>query len=163
MKTIFPHPILSFVLWLIWLLLNNTFAAGHMLLGAVLATVLPLMTRSFWPDNIRIQHPLSLFKFILIVIWDILLANIEVARLILGKNSSLESKFIEIPLEIQQPISISLLANTISLTPGTVSCDVSEDKKTLIVHALHSPEPSQTIAEIKQRYEQPLKKVFESC
>lgn len=163
MKTIFPHPILSFVLWLIWLLLNNTFAAGHMLLGAVLATVLPLMTLSFWPDNIRIQHPLSLFKFILIVIWDILLANIEVARLILGKNSSLESKFIEIPLEIQQPISISLLANTISLTPGTVSCDVSEDKKTLIVHALHSPEPSQTIAEIKQRYEQPLKKVFESC
>ncbi|WP_130536280.1 Na+/H+ antiporter subunit E [Thiomicrorhabdus indica] len=163
MKTLLPHPILSLVLWLLWLLLNNTFAPGHMLLGAVLAIILPFITRSFWPENIRIQHPLKLLKFILIVLWDILIANIQVARLILGKNDSLKSTFIEIPLEIEQPISISLLANTISLTPGTVSCDVSEDKKTLIVHALHSPNPEETISEIKQRYEQPLKKVFESC
>ena len=163
MKTVLPHPILSIALWLIWLLLNNTFAPGHMLLGAFLAIILPLLTRHFWPENIRIQHPMSLLKFILIVLWDILIANIQVARLILGKNAQLKSKFIEIPLEIKQPISISLLANTISLTPGTVSCDLSEDKQTLIVHALHSPNPEDTVADIKQRYEQPLKRIFESC
>lgn len=163
MKKLLPHPILSAMLWLIWLLLNNTFAAGHMVLGAVLAIVLPLLTRAFWPENIRMQHPVTFLKFIAVVLWDILIANIQVARLIMGNNRTLQSKFIEIPLEVTQPISISLLASTISLTPGTVSCDVSLEGDKLIVHALHSPNPDEDIAEIKQRYEQPLKKVFESC
>ena len=163
MKTLFPHPILSLALWLVWLLLNNTVAPGHMLLGAILAVVIPLLTRPFWEERVCIQNPLTLLKFVAIVLWDIMVANVIVAKLILGNRDNLQPKFLHIPLDIEHPLAVSLLANTISLTPGTVSCDVSEDKKTLIVHGLHEPEPANTIAEIKQRYEQPLKKVFESC
>lgn len=163
MNKFLPHPILSLTLWVVWLLLNNTVAAGHMVLGAVLAIVIPIMTRPFWENRVCIQHPLTLFKFIAVVIWDIMVANVIVAKLILGNKHNLEPKFLYIPLDIEHPLAISLLANTISLTPGTVSCDVSEDKKTLIVHGLHEPQPDETVAEIKQRYEQPLKKVFESC
>lgn len=161
MKRILPRPILSLVLWLVWLLLNNSFSAGQMVLGAVLAILIPMLTVRFWPDNIQIRHPVTLGRFVLVVMWDILVANFQVAKLILGKTESLESKFIRVPLELKQPLSISLLANTISLTPGTVSCDVSADKTYLLVHALHAPDETQTIAEIKQRYEQPLKEVFE--
>lgn len=163
MKRLIPHPILTVVLWLVWLLLNNTMAPGHMLLGAILAIVIPLMTSAFWPEQVCIRHPGTLFKFIGVVMWDIMVANVIVAKLILGNKDNLQPKFLHIPLDISDPLAISLLANTISLTPGTVSCDVSEDRKTLLVHGLHEEDPQATVNEIKQRYEQPLKKVFESC
>jgi len=163
MKKLIPHPILSLALWVIWLLLNNTVAAGHMVLGAILALVIPLLTSGFWPEKVCIRHPVTLFKFIGVVIWDIVVANLIVAKLILGNKDTLQPKFMCIPLDIETPIAISLLANTISLTPGTVSCDVSEDHKTLFVHGLHEEDPEATVKDIKQRYEKPLKKVFESC
>jgi len=163
MKKILPHPILSLSLWLVWLLLNNTVAPGHMLLGAILAIVIPLLTSSFWPEKVCIRHPMTLFKFVMVVLWDIMIANVIVAKLIMGDKNKLKPAFLHIPLDIEHPLAISLLANTISLTPGTVSCDLSEDHKTLLVHGLHEEDPGATIKEIKQRYEQPLKKVFESC
>lgn len=163
MNKFLPHPILSLVLWAVWLLLNNTVSPGHMLLGAILAIVIPILTRPFWENRVCIKHPVTMIKFIAVVLWDIMVANVIVAKLILGNRNNLEPKFMHIPLDIEHPLAVSFLANTISLTPGTVSCDVSEDKKFLIVHGLHEPQPEDTISEIKQRYEQPLKKVFESC
>ncbi|MDX1351799.1 MAG: Na+/H+ antiporter subunit E [Thiomicrorhabdus sp.] len=163
MRKFLPHPILSLVLWFVWLLLNNTVAPGHMVLGAILAIIIPLLTSAFWPEKVCIKQPFTLFKFIFIVLWDIMVANIVVAKLILGNKAKLQPCFLHIPLDLEHSLAISLLANTISLTPGTVSCDLSEDKKTLLVHGLHEEDPQASIAMIKQRYEQPLKKVFESC
>ncbi|MBN2646826.1 MAG: Na+/H+ antiporter subunit E [Thiotrichales bacterium] len=158
-----PHPWLSFTLWLVWLLLNNTINPGHMLLGAILAILLPILTQSFWPESVSLARPKVLAKFLGVVLWDILVANLLVARLILGKKDHLQPAFLSIPLELESPLAISILANTICLTPGTVSCDLSADQKTLLVHALDAKQPQATIDEIKHRYERPLKEIFESC
>ncbi|PLA75329.1 Na+/H+ antiporter subunit E [Hydrogenovibrio sp. SC-1] len=158
-----PHPVLTMVLWIIWLLLNNTLAPGHIVLGFILAVIIPLLTTSFWPEKIILSNPWVIFKFFWVVIWDILIANMVVAKLILGPSRRLKPGFVLIDLEIQHPLGISILANTISLTPGTVSCDVSPDRKQLKVHALHLENEMDTIHEIKQRYETPLIKVFQSC
>lgn len=163
LKKLFPHPFLMLVLWATWLLLNNTLSAGHIVLGFVLATLIPWLTSSFWPEKICLQKPFTLIKFIAVVLWDILVANFTVAKLILGKNDDLHPSFICIDLDITSPIGISLLANTISLTPGTVSCDLSADKRQLLVHGLHVEDIEATINEIKQRYEKPLMEVFASC
>jgi len=163
MDKILPHPILSIILWLFWLLLNNTVAAGHMVLGLVLAIFIPLLMSDFWPEKVRLSAPLTLLKFFTVVLWDILIANIIVARLILGRNKNLQPAFITIDLDIQSPLGISVLANTISLTPGTVSCDLSSDRASLLVHALHVEDIPATIKQIKQRYEAPLKEIFTSC
>lgn len=160
---ILPHPMLTVVLWLIWLLLNNTVSAGHMVLGLFLAITIPLFTAGFWPEKLKIRAPLSLLKFLAAVLWDILIANLLVAKLILGRNASLKPAFFNIELDIQNSIGISILANTISLTPGTVSCDLSTDGKRLLVHALHAEDIKEIVDHIKQRYEAPLIKVFISC
>lgn len=162
-NTILPHPILTVILWLIWLLLNNTVAAGHMVLGLILAVIIPLLTSSFWPEKIKIKAPLVLFKFLGTVLWDILIANLMVSKLILGPNNNLKPAFFNIELDIQNPLGISFLANTISLTPGTVSCDLNADGNSLLVHALHAEDIDSIIEQIKQRYETPLIKVFTSC
>lgn len=160
---IFPHPILSLVLWIIWLLLNNTVAAGHIVLGFFLAIVIPLFSAEFWPEQARIRSPLALLKFLLVVLWDILVANLMVAKLILGSNKQLKPAFFRIQLDLQNALGISVLANTISLTPGTVSCDLSADGSFLLVHALHADNTDEVVKQIKQRYESPLIQVFRLC
>lgn len=160
---LFPHPLLTLVLWSIWLLLNNSLHPGHLVLGFILATLIPWLTSGFWPERVCVKKPLTLLKFLGVFMWDILVANFAVAKLILGRNDSLRPAFITIDLDITSPVGISLLANTISLTPGTVSCDLSMDHRQLLVHGLHIEDVEATIAEIKQRYEKPLMEVFTSC
>lgn len=162
-KKLFPHPFLTLALWVIWLLLNNTVAAGHMVLGFILAVIIPLLTSGFWPEKVCLKKPWVLMRFVLIVLWDILVANIIVAKMILGSKDKLQPAFITVELDIRHPLGIGILANTISLTPGTVSCDLSEDRRYLYVHGLHVEDMNETINEIKQRYEQPLMEVFQSC
>lgn len=158
-----PHPILSITLFLVWLLLNNTVASGHIVLGAILAFLIPIFTSSFWPERVCVRKPFVFLKFLIVVFYDILVANITVAILVLGPNSRLKPRLFRLPLEIEHPLGISVLASTISLTPGTVSCDLSSDKSYLIIHALYLEDKDGGIEEIKSRYEKPLMEVFTKC
>jgi multicomponent K+:H+ antiporter subunit E len=67
------------------------------------------------------------------------------------------------PLRLKTEVAISLLANTISLTPGTVSTYLSADRRCLIIHSLHTLDPDEVLDTIRQRYETPLKEILESC
>ena len=88
---------------------------------------------------------------------------LAVAWLIVGRPQSLRPAFLAVPLALKSDLAIGLLANTICLTPGTVSAQLSEDRCFLLVHALDAADGDAVIADIKRRYEMPLKEVFESC
>jgi multicomponent K+:H+ antiporter subunit E len=162
-NTILPHPILSITLLITWLLLNNTVALGHIILGSILAIAIPWFTQSFWQEKVCLKNPSALFKFICVVLYDIIVSNMTVAKQVLSPNDDLKPAFFEYPVEIQHPLGISILASTISLTPGTVSCDLSEDRTTLIINGLFVDDKTQMINEIKHRYEKPLMEVFTAC
>jgi multicomponent K+:H+ antiporter subunit E len=160
-KRLLPHPVLTPILTIIWLLLTNSIATGQLLLGLVLGWAIPFFTIRFWPDEVTIYQPIKLLQFSLVVLFDILVANFIVARLILGNPDRLSPTFIIVPLDIKSDIAISLLANIISLTPGTVSTLLTEDRTQLVVHALDTDNADALIASIKTRYEAPLKEIFE--
>lgn len=162
LRRIFPHPLLSFFLWVIWLLLNNTTAMGHVVLGGLLAIFIPWLTSSFWPEKIVIKRPWLLIKYILVVLFEIMVANVVVAKLILGRSNKLNPGFIHYELQLKSPVGIGLLANTISLTPGTVSCDLSEDRRFLLIHSLHIDDVATIKADIHRKFERPLKDIFVS-
>jgi multicomponent K+:H+ antiporter subunit E len=157
----FPHPALSGFMLLLWLLLANSVNVGQLLLGSLLAWVIPWFTQGFWPESLRMRKPLVLFKFLALVLWDIVIANLILAMRILGPQSRLQPAFMQVPLDIQEEFTITLLASTISLTPGTVSADLNMEGRYLLVHSLHVTDIDAAIAAIKQRYETPLKEVFE--
>jgi len=159
-KRLLPHPIFSLVLLVVWLLLNNTLSAGHILLGSMIALVLPWATAGFWADQLHLHKPGLALRFLLLVLWDITVANIQVAKLILGPRRRLRPAFVRYPLDIDNDFAITVLAATISLTPGTVSIDVSNDHRTLLVHGLDVDDEAALIAEIKSRYEAPIKEIF---
>lgn len=163
LQRLFPHPLLSLFLLLVWLLLNNTVASGHVVLGAVLGILTPLLTSAFWQETVCVRRPLVLLKFITVVLWDILVANLQVAALMLGSTRKLQPAFMRMELNIRVPLGISILANTICLTPGTVSCEVSADRRYLLIHGLHVKDVDAAIQAIKQRYEQPLMEVLHAC
>lgn len=160
-RRLFPHAALSVAMWILWLLLVNDVTGGHIVLGAILAWAIPYLTQSFWPEAMTLHKPWLALKFMAIVLWDIVIANIQVAWLILGPSKRLQPALMSIPLDVQQDFTITLLANTISLTPGTVSADLTVDRRHLIVHALNVSDIDAAVAQIKQRYEAPLKEIFE--
>lgn len=163
MTRLLPHPILTPVLTVIWLLLNNSIDAGHIVLGLILGWAIPVLTIHFWPETVIIRKPLMLIKYTIVLLFDIIMANFTVARLILGNPDRLQPVFVKLPLDLDSDLAISLLANSITLTPGTLSAQLSEDCSYLLVHALNETDPESLIATIKQRYEHPLKEIFESC
>jgi len=97
-----------------------------------------------------------------VVLWDIVVSNIQVAKLVLfRRGDSLRSQFVVVPLELTSPEAIATLAGTITMTPGTVSVDMSADGRALLVHCLETDDPEGTVAAIKSRYEQRLMRIFQ--
>lgn len=161
MKRWLPQPLLSLNLWVIWLLLANSLAPGQILLGMAIAVAMPLFTVRFWPDRPRLRRPVKVLIYILVLLWDITVANLAVARLILGPTARLRPAFLRLPLDLQDDFAIVVLSSTISLTPGTVSADISPDRRSLLIHVLDVEDPEKTVAQLKNRYERPLQEIFE--
>jgi multicomponent K+:H+ antiporter subunit E len=162
MRRLLPHPILSLMLSALWLLLVNEISFGALLLGLLLGWAVPLYTTRFWPEVVTIRRPLTLLRFLGVVVFDILIANLAVARRVLGPLGEIQPAFIEMELELRTDVAISLLASTVSLTPGTVSAFLSADRRCLVIHSLHTTDPEEVLATIRRRYEAPLKEVLES-
>ena len=156
-----PHPALSVLLVVVWMLLVNEFTFGALFLALVFGVVVPLVTSRFWPDRPKMRFGPDALAYLLIVIFDVIVANFEIAWIILTRrNRDLRSCWLVIPTELRSPEAITVLAGTISLTPGTVSSDISSDGRALLVHALDVAAPVAEVARIKQRYETRLMKVF---
>jgi multicomponent K+:H+ antiporter subunit E len=156
-----PSPIHSLLLFIVWLLLNNTVAPGHLVLATLFAIFIPLLTSGMQDPQPSIRKPLVALRYVLIVLVDIIMANFEVALLVLGPSKKLNPAFVAVPIQIQHELPITILASTVSLTPGTVSAEISEDRQWLYVHVLNLTDKAALIASIKTRYEQPLMEIFE--
>ncbi|MFG1280048.1 Na+/H+ antiporter subunit E [Xanthobacter autotrophicus] len=157
-----PHPLLTVLVTLVFVFLMNEVTPGVVVLGLILGFAIPLLTAPFWPGRPRLKAPLTVAEFMLVVLWDIIVSNIEVAKLILfRRGDSLRTRYVTVPLDLEAPEAIALLAGTITMTPGTVSADLSADGKALLVHCLDTGDPAATVAAIKARYERRLKRIFE--
>lgn len=155
-----PMPVHSILLFVVWLLLNNTLAPGHLVLGAILALVIPLLCAPLQTPQPIVRRPMLAIRYALRVLADIVVANVEVAILVLGPMRRLQPAFVAVPLDIRYELPRTVLASTVSLTPGTVSAELSEDGLWLYVHALHLTDEQALIETIKSRYEAPLKEIF---
>lgn len=155
------HPLGSLGLLLVWLLLVDDFSSvGHWLLGGFLGLLIPRLTASWWPRLPRVRSWKYAFVFSQHMLIDIIVANFQVARLALGSMEKLQPVWVQVPYELDSDLAIYLLASAISLAPGTVAASVNRQTSTLTVHALHCDDAQALIAEIKQRYEYPLREVF---
>ena len=161
-KRLLPHPLLSVMLTIVWLALVNKVTLGNFILGACLGLFVPILTAPYWPSRPKIGRPLRVVEYVFIVLWDIIIANVQVAMVILFKrNAGIRSRWITVPLDITSPEAITVLAGTITMTPGTVSAMLSADSGSILVHCLHTDDPDAVRDTIKSRYEWRLKEIFQ--
>ncbi|SRR6056297_1302658 len=157
-----PHPLLSLTLVLAWLGLVNTFTLGNLILGGTIGLIVPMVTADYWPDRPKVRRPLKVVEYTLIVLWDIIVANVQVAWIILFRRErNINSQWIPVPLELTSAEAITVLAGTITMTPGTVSATLAADGGTILVHCLHTDDPDAERERMKSRYERRLKEIFE--
>ena len=141
LRRVFPSPALSITVVAFWMVMSSSFDLGQLVLGLLLGVVIPLFAAR-------------------LVLWDILVCNLRVAAQVLGREDKLKPGFIWVPLDIANIHGIAALTSFITLTPGTVSAALSEDRRHLLVHVLHLEDANALINEIKSRYEAPLMEIF---
>jgi multicomponent K+:H+ antiporter subunit E len=152
----------SLVLLCVWLALNQSVSPGQVALGLVIALAVPYVTaRITVAPPIRIRRPGLVLQLTLRVLVDVVAANFSLARRTLGPEARLRSQFVWVPLRLRTPQGIATLATIVSLTPGTVSSMVSEDRRHLLVHVFHLDDESALLATIRERFERPLQEILE--
>jgi multicomponent K+:H+ antiporter subunit E len=160
-RWLLPHPLLTLLLAVVWTLLQNDISAGMIVFGLILGIIIPLGTSVWWPDRPEGFRMGRMIGYVMIVMWDIMVANVQVAWIVLTRpNSKLRPAWVIVPLDLRTPEAITILAGTITLTPGTVSADLSNEGHSLLVHALDTDDPDAVRDEIKNRYERRLKEIF---
>lgn len=159
-KPWFGHAWLTVLLALSWLLLQHSLALVHLISALVIGIIVPRLLHEFLPATTAIRMR-NVLRLTFIVLWDIVVSNVVVARLVLGPMARLRPAWVPVPLDISHPTAIWLLASIITTTPGTVSCTVDEKQRRILVHALDCDDPAQMAADIKARYEVPLRDIFE--
>ena len=160
-RRLLPHPVTSAVLIVVWLLLNHTLSPGHIMLGTALGLLIPLFTRRFFPEPVYLSRMGTILRFLIVVLWDILVASFTVARLSLGPLSKLRPRFVRIPVTLADDFALTALTSTISLTPGTVSAEIAPDREHILIHALDVDDEAALVRTIKERYEAPIKEIFQ--
>lgn len=159
---IFPHPYLSLLLIATWTMLVNDTRLGSLVFAIILGIAIPFLTGPYWPNRPRLHNLPAIIGYIIVVFWDIVKANFIVARIVLFMPADkVQSAWIAVPLDLHSPEAITVLGATITLTPGTITSDMSADGRVLLVHCLHAPDPDAVRDEIKARYENRLKRIFE--
>jgi multicomponent K+:H+ antiporter subunit E len=156
-------PVLVLVLTAMWLLLNQSFAPAHLVLGVALAMALAWSASALRPLRARVRRLDVALILTLVVLFDIVRSSIAVARLVLAWSSTREvrSGFLRIPLDLRDPHGLAALAIIVTSTPGTVWAGLSPTSDALTLHVLDLKDDIEWIRDFKLRYEQPLMRIFE--
>jgi multicomponent K+:H+ antiporter subunit E len=162
MKRLLPAPLLSSMLLVLWLALNQTVAPGHLLLAAVLAVAVPIVCAPLRPLRVRVRRPGIALGLCAVVARDVIVSNLEIARAMLSARRALpRSAFVRIPLDLRDANGLAALAVITTIVPGTVWCELALDGSALLLHVFDVDDEPAFVAHYKARYERPLMEIFE--
>lgn len=133
MKAFLSNILLAFA----WVAITGLFELMNFIIGFILAyAVLWLIQSATGPSNYFLKV-YQVISFGLFFGWELIEANLRVAHDVLTRHHHMRPGVVAIPLDVQTDAEITMLANLITLTPGTLSLDVSTDRKVLYVHAMY--------------------------
>jgi len=154
--------LLTIVLALVWAAISGSFSGMNLLLGGVIAIAALYLLRDFVTKPRALRQLRRIASLALLFIYELMVSAIRVAIVVLTPNlrAALRPAIVAVPLTVKSDAEITLLANLITLTPGTLSIDVSEDRSVLYVHVLTLSTREALIADIANGFEAKVKEVF---
>jgi multicomponent K+:H+ antiporter subunit E len=159
MKRLFPAPLLSAALWAMWLVLNDSLAPAHLLLGAFIGWLLPWLVSPLKPAGPAVRRPLVLAKLVLRVGADVVLSGLQVARGVMTLRQP-RGEFVLVPLDLRDAHALAALSIITTVVPGTVWCELAPDCSAVLLHVFEPPGHAEFIEHFKTTYERPLLEIF---
>jgi multicomponent Na+:H+ antiporter subunit E len=152
----------SVLLALAWTALQGEVTLANLLFGYVLGyAILALLARGgVMPSRFasRMVHAAGLAAFFA---WELVVANVRVARDVVRPRTAIRPAVVAIPLDVTGDGEILLLSTLINVTPGSVTIDLADDRRTLYVHVMHMKSAERTRHDIKHGFERRVKRLFE--
>jgi len=161
MKKLLPHPFLAAALLIFWLVLQQSFGLGHILLGAVIAIAASLTAHAVIPEPVTVRRPWKFVWFILVSGIDIVASNLAVLRILVSPGPKASPGFVEVPLELNNTFGLAVLACILTANPGSAWLEHDRERSTVLIHVLDLENAEEWIATIKKRYEAPLMEIFQ--
>ncbi|WP_137788808.1 Na+/H+ antiporter subunit E [Bacillus sp. E(2018)] len=151
--------ILNLLIGVIWMFLSESYSFASFIVGFVIGAALLYLLNRFIPDSYYFKHVRAILYLIFLFIKELLLANIEVLKWVYKPKLDFQPGILALPIDVKKNWEITLLANLITLTPGTLSVDVSRDQRYIYIHAIDLPDVNETIVSIKESFEKAIREV----
>ncbi|MBD3271021.1 MAG: cation:proton antiporter [Elusimicrobia bacterium] len=160
--------ILFFVAFIVWILLNWPPDWQHAITGAVVAVLIMLLIGNMFTTPVEIMHhPMRymyfIFYYVPVFLWEVFKANVDVAYRVGHPSLPIKPGIVKVKTSLKSPTALTFLANSITLTPGTMTVDIDEEKGVLYVHWINVTTQDETEAtrQVVERFEKILEKIFE--
>lgn len=151
--------LLNFSIAVVWMLLNTSFKASTFIIGYLIGMIAIVIMRRYFKDKLYLYRIWALIKLNLIFFRELLLSNIDVLKIVLRPKMDIKPSVFAYPTDLEHDWEITLLSNLITLTPGTLVLHVSDDQRTLYIHAIDVEDVNEEIDSIKNSFEKAIKEV----
>ncbi|MCA1031672.1 Na+/H+ antiporter subunit E [Bacillus timonensis] len=151
--------LLNIFIAITWMFLSNSYNTGSFFGGFIIGLLMIFALRRFFPQRFYLKNVYAAFILLLIFIRELILSNIEILKLILKPKLDISPGIFVLPTELKKDWEITVLANLITLTPGTLVVDISDDQKYLYIHAMDLKDVDEAIHAIKNTFEKAIMEV----
>ncbi len=151
--------LLNILIAFTWMFLTNSYDFAAFFAGYLVGLLMIFILRRFFNHRFYLANVYAVIKLILLFIKELILSNFEILKIVLKPKFDAKPGIFALPIELEKDWEIAVLSNLITLTPGTLVIDVSDDKKTLYIHAMDVPDVNSSINTIKNTFEKAIKEV----
>jgi multicomponent Na+:H+ antiporter subunit E len=152
--------VFNLLLAIVWVAVTGSASLHNLFFGFVLGAIALSVVREPYGGRGYLRRCRSVLLLVLLFLKELALSAWKVTMTVLSPDMNLKPGIFAFPLTVDRDFEITLLANLITLTPGTLSVDVSNDRKTLYVHALDCSDPQATRRDIAEGFERRIMEAF---
>lgn len=151
--------VINVIIAVMWMFLSETYTFSSFIGGYLLGIFLLLLLNRFVPDTFYLRKVFKIIRLILLFIKELVFSNIAIVKLVYKPDSEFEPGIFALPTELKSNWEITLLANLITLTPGTLSVAISDDNSHIYIHAMDIDDMDVSINDIKNTFEKAIMEV----
>ncbi|WP_027955322.1 Na+/H+ antiporter subunit E [Halobacillus kuroshimensis] len=151
--------VLNIIIAIMWMFLSESYTFTSFLVGYILGIILLFLLRRFVPDSFYMKRTWKFVQLILLFVRELVLSNLDILKYVYKPKQDMQPGIFALPIDVKTNFEITLLANLITLTPGTLSVVVSENHTKIYIHAMDIPDVQETINDIKNSFEKQIMEV----
>ncbi|MBT2643374.1 Na+/H+ antiporter subunit E [Bacillus sp. ISL-41] len=151
--------LLNFILAFVWMFLKTSYSPASFFVGYFFGLLIIYIFRRFFTSRFYLLRVVAVLNLIYIFTLELILSNIAVLKAVLRPKLNIKPGIFAFPTELKEDWEITMLANLITLTPGTLVVDVSPDNRILYVHAMDISDADEAIQSIKNTFEKAIMEV----